>query len=202
MKFTQYLINERFVNLISDDPDKEKYVDQVWDLLQYSYRYIGGIKGSGFSSKEDMIKNIPFWKLAVNKGKVEALVMYKDKGGRKSVAVGATGSDWSIAKVADMMKNDIERSFGEKSKGALGLMLKQYPFNVIEAFLKTPKEAEGILKKGGLTPISDVPKDQWPADAVKTLEKYPKLKDYGYLRELAGKPAFKVMIGTSGQTIR
>ena len=38
--------------------EKEKYVDEVWDMLQTAYSSIGGIKGSGFESKEDMIKKI------------------------------------------------------------------------------------------------------------------------------------------------
>jgi hypothetical protein len=41
-----------------------------------------------------------------------------------------------------------------------------------------------------------------PMDAVKTLQKYPQLRPYGYFRELNGNWSFKVMIGTPGKTIR
>ena len=88
------LLSERFINLIGDDERKEDYRDQVWNLLQTSYKPIGGIKGTGFKSPDDMVKNIPFWKMAVKDGKVEAVIMYRDKGGRKSVAMGSTGSPW------------------------------------------------------------------------------------------------------------
>lgn len=57
---------------------REKYAEQVWDVLQFSYRDIGGIKGSGFSSIQDMIDNIPFWKMVTKNGEVHAVVMYKD----------------------------------------------------------------------------------------------------------------------------
>ena len=58
-------IAEGFVNVIlsKQDEDRKKYAKQVWDLLQSSYAKIGGIKGQGFSSVDDMIANIPFWKL-------------------------------------------------------------------------------------------------------------------------------------------
>lgn len=89
MKFVEFLqgeLNERFINALPNDDDiKQKFADQVWDVLQYSYRELGGLKGSGFNSKEDMIKNIPFWKMVTKNGVVHAVVMYKDRGGRKSV---------------------------------------------------------------------------------------------------------------------
>jgi hypothetical protein len=138
---------------------------QVYALLQASYAEIGGIKGNGFENKEDMIANILFWKMAIKDGKVEVAIIYKDKGGRKSVAIGSTGSAWARIKIADMFKNEIKRSYGEKSKSALGLMLKVFPENAIKPFLHTPEVAGKTLKKE-VTPIKDVPKDQWPDATV------------------------------------
>lgn len=205
ISFRQYLneqmLTERFVNLIGDDAGKEKYVDAVWDLLQYSYKDIGGIKGSGFNSPEDMIKNIPFWKVATSGGRVVAVSMYKDKGGRKVAAVGTDGSKEGKAKIVDMMGNELERSFGEKSKGALGLMMKLIPWSVLEYFVMTPEQAARAFNKD-VTPITDLNPNDVPADGVQTLRKYPQLKPYAYVRELAGKPAFKVAIGTPGLRIR
>ncbi len=43
MKTYKEYINETFVNLIGDNQDKQKYVDEVWNLLQKSYADIGGI---------------------------------------------------------------------------------------------------------------------------------------------------------------
>ena len=66
-------LNEAYVNLFKEDSfKKEKYVDDVWEMLQDSYRRMGGIKGSGFRNKQDMIDNIPFWKVIKVKGKVVA----------------------------------------------------------------------------------------------------------------------------------
>lgn len=194
-------IEERFVNALpKDDEIKAKHADKAWELLQKSYAPIGGIKGKGFNSKDDMMK-IPFWKMIVQNGELKGIVFYKDKGGRKSVAVGTDGSDYAKAKVADIMKNDVKRSYGEKSKAALGTMMKQLPWDVLQQFTKTPEEAAKILKKDDVVGVRKY-KGEMPKDAEQTLQKYPELKDYAYIRDIGGVPTFKVMFGTPGKSIR
>lgn len=200
MKTYKEFISESYKNAIGSDPMKDKYADQVWDILQSSYKSIGGIKGEGFSSKEDM-KTIPFWKMAIKDGKVEAVIMYKDSGGRKSVAVGSTGSPYSKTRIVDMMRNEIGRSYGEKSKASLGAFLKLYPEKVILAHIKKPNEVAAFTNKK-ITAITDVDEKDWPKDAKLTLQKYPYLKEYGYLRDIGGKPMFKVFLGTVGKSIK
>lgn len=200
LKFKDYL-NESYVNLIGDDERKVQYADQVWDILQQSYSKIGGIKGNGFKSKEDMIKNIPFWKMDVYNGNVTAVVLYKDKNGRKSVASGTDGSNRGGDKIREIIKNELTRSYGEKSKRALGLVLKLYPFDVIKNYLKTPQEVQKILSDDKIIPISQY-KGKLDSDDEFTLNKYPYIKQYAYIRELGGKMAMKVMIGTTNKTIQ
>lgn len=79
--------------------------------------------------------------------------------------------------------------------------MKLYDWPTIEPFVMLPKEVEKISKKD-ITPISQVSRADWPEDAIVTLKKYPQLTEYGYLREIGGKPTFKVMVGTPGMTIR
>lgn len=67
ISFSDFLV-EHVENLSSSEA-KEKYVDEVWQILQDSYKYCGGIHGSGFKSKQDMIDNVPFWKLQKKGGK-------------------------------------------------------------------------------------------------------------------------------------
>lgn len=199
MTFKRFL-EERFVNALPKDQElKQKHADAVWDLLQKSYAPIGGIKGKGFSSKSDMM-NIPFWKMIMKDGEVKGAVLYKDKGGRKSVAAGTDGSEYAKVKVADIMKNDLKRSYGEKSKSALGTMMKQLPWDVLQQFTKTPKQAKAILGKDVVS-VKDYD-GQLPSDAQQTLAKYPQLRDYAYLRDLNGTMTFKVMFGTPGRSIR
>lgn len=202
-KFKEYM-QERFVNAVDTKQMmqdlKVKYADQVWNILQKSYADIGGIKGSGFSSKEDMIANIPFWKMVINNGTVHGVVLYKDKDGRKSVAMASDGSDYAKKHLSSIVANDIKRSYGEKSKAALGTLLKNVPWSVLEAFTKTPQEAEKILGDP-VTPITKLDKKDWPKDALLTLEKAPHLLKYAYVREIGGGPVFKVMFGTPGKVL-
>jgi len=192
--------NEGFVNLIHDDPKKSQYVDAVWDMLQTSYARIGGIKGNGFQSKEAMMQ-LPFWKIGTVKGKPVAVTIYKDKKGRKAVASGTDGSDEGKARIRDMMANELKRSYGEKSKASLGTALKVIPPDVITQFLIPPTEVAKIDPDDKIVPIKSVPKKDWPADAKQSIDKYPYLIDYGYMRDFGGTMLFKVMMGTPGNTI-
>lgn len=202
--FKQYL-EERFVNVIGTDDKnleiKRKYVDQVWNILQSSYRDIGGIKGSGFRDKEDMIQNIPMWKIITNGGKVHAVAMYKDKGGRKFIAVGSDGSDYAKKHLTSVVQNELSRSYGEKSKASLGFMMKTVPWPVLEPFLIP---ASKISKKLGddVIAVSDMEFNDLPKDGKQTLAKYPQLIKYAYLREIGGTMSFKIAMGTIGKTIK
>ena len=188
-------LNERYVNILEDEETKRKYAKDVWDILQKSYADIGGIKGSGFNSIDDMIKNIPFWKLSVHNNVVDAVAMYKDKGGRKLVATGYNGSEVGRLAVTEMAKADLQRAYGEKSKGALGSLMKSVPWDVLKIFMLKPKESAKIRPIKGMN-IKDL-----PDDAQYALNKYPHLIDYGYLRTIGDEWVFKVSMGTPGKTI-
>lgn len=205
MKGFKEFIFERFVNAIDGKPDalslKQEYVDDVWDILQRSYKPIGGIKGSGFGSPEEMIREIPFWKIAKSGGKVVAVMMYKDRGGRKITAAGTDGSEQGKAAYLDIAKNEFKRSFGEKSKAALGSVMKSFPWHMIEPFLIHPDNVKKITDDE-IIPITKVKSSDWPEDAKIMLSKYPELKQYGYLRDINGTKFFKVMVGTPGKSIK
>jgi hypothetical protein len=195
-------LDERYVNAIGDrDIDlKNQYKKQVWDLLQSSYAKNGGLVGSGFQSMEMMVEKIPMWKMVINNGTVEAVVMYKDKGGRKSVAMGSTGSPYAKKAISNLFPAELQRSYGEKSKSALGALMKTVPWSVLEPYVQTPAQVKKI-SKDSITPLKDF-KGTLPDDAKATLSKFPVLQPYGYFREIGGKLSFKVMIGTPGKTIK
>jgi len=54
MTFREFL-NETIINLFDND-EKNKYIDEIWELLNKSYKSIGGLKESGFENKENMKK--------------------------------------------------------------------------------------------------------------------------------------------------
>lgn len=201
------LVNERFKNAVGDrDIElKKQYGKQVFDLLQKSYASIGGLKSGGFENVDAMIKKIPMWKMVVNKGTVEAVVMYKDKNGRKSVAMGSTGSDYAKKHLKTILAKDITRSYGEKSKAALGALMKLVPWSVLEPYVQRPEVVDKITGDDEILTMAEYQKRvsrELPMDAVKTLEKYPELRPYGYFRELGGSYIFKIMIGSPGNKIK
>ncbi len=138
-------ITEKFFNLFSLD-DKEKYIDEVWDKLQKSYATIGGIKGSGFNSKQDMIKNIPFWKIKITAGRIKAGVLYKDKSFRKSVAIFTDGSRDGIKDLENILKDDFKRSVIEVSHSLLKFINKMMP-KFAKKYVIDTSEVQGLLKK-------------------------------------------------------
>lgn len=200
------LITERYINAVGFDDralaTKERFRDEVWDVLQKSYAAIGGIKGNGFGSPQEMVEKIPMWKIAVRDGKVRAVIMYKDKGGRKSVAMGTDGSPEGAWFVNDIFKNELTRSYGEKSKAALGKMMKMIPWDVLKNHIVSPDRVAEMNPQDRVIPIADVPEAEWPTDAKMTLAKYPMLKDYGYMRDIGGNLVFKVMLGSPGKSIK
>lgn len=195
------VLNEKFINVMVDDIEiKNKWADQVWTMLQRCYKDIGGIKGNGFSSKEDMIKSIPMWKLALTKGELKAVLLYKDKGGRKTVAGGTDGTISGKKKYLGMIPAELKRSFGEKSKAALAMNVKSVPWDMLQNFILPPEEVSNIIGKK-VIPIKGY-KGELPEDANVSLKKFPKLIDYGYLRDIQGVLTFKVAFGTPGIPIK
>lgn len=207
MKTFQSYLKESFTNYIdkglNSDQRTPKLAKDILDVLQFSYKDIGGIKGSGFNSAEDMIANVPFWKIDrhPDTGKISSVVLYKDKGGRKSVAIGGDGSKRGKDKIMDVFRSELGRSYSEKSKSALGLLIKVLGDNNIKSFLIKPENAKTILNKE-VTPISNMDDRELPRDAQMTLSKYPWIKDYGYLRDIGGTQTFKVLLGTTNINIK
>jgi hypothetical protein len=196
LSFKQFII-ENYKNLIGPNSktDREKWVDQAWDILQKSYAPIGGIKGNGFNSKQDMVDNIPFWKLYAKGDHLVAAAFYKDKGGRKSVAIATDGSNLGKKIVGDIFKASLGVSYGEKSGPALATMVKTVPWETLEGFLFTPEQLEKIsgekvirVEKFGVENLD--PKDKF------TYEKFPQLRPYFYIRELGGEMHLKAAMGT------
>lgn len=188
------LLSERFINLF--DPEKKKqYVDLVWDLIQSSYKKIGGIRGSGFNSKEDMIKNIPFWKLAKKDGKIVALALYKDKNGRKRVASATDGTEEGKNQLEILGREDLtrERSYAEISASSLSFMKRRWKGSLpFEDYIISPEKAESILGDELIYPVSEDDPE---------VQRHPELKKYFYQREIGGHYHTKLMVGTPGLKI-
>ena len=208
------LLTEKIDNLfLSDKETREKYVDQVWELLQFSYRHINGIKGSGFNSKEEMINKIPLWKIYRVGDEVKAVMMYKNKSGRKLVASGTDGSKAAIVMISKM-KNDefkTKRAYVEVSDNALYFVIRTRKLNILDdiisytdAIERLKENGEEIGDKGELLPkfISEL-KTYFSASTLEKLdlsnEEAEKimlsLVSACYVRKIGGHFHLKIMLG-------
>ena len=131
--FFEEYINERFLNLTKRQ-EKERYLDEVWDILELSYSYIGGIKGN---TKENLIDNSGLWKLIKKDDKIVAVSIYKkaptdDYEDRKGILLGSDGSSVGKLWLKKIIDEDIlfDRSWGEVS-GKMELLMQRlgYKFN-------------------------------------------------------------------------
>lgn len=193
--FKEYL-SERFINLLpGDEEKKQEHAAHVHGMLQAAYKDQGGIHGSGFNSPDDMVKKIPMWKLHRQGGKIRAASMYKDKEGRKRVAIATDGSDEGKKAAASMMVDDLRqgRSYGEVSGKSLSFM-KKHAGEHLRKHVKKYSEAEDILRKGG-DEIRPVPDDD------PEVTRHPEYRDHFYQRRIGNEWHTKLMVGSHGKKI-
>lgn len=187
LTFDQFL-SERYLNVFGKD-DKAEHAQDVYDILQASYKPIGGLKGNGFQSPEAMMTSIPFWKMVKRNGKVVAVAMYKDKNGRKRVAVGSDGSDEGKAGVASIFREDFQRAYFEISGRSLKFHVKILGYDFLKKFAVDPSKVEGIT--GDKTVDVDANDEEVKA--------HPQLKQFFYAREIGGHHHTKILLGTPGK---
>lgn len=187
-------LDERYVNLVGNDPRKHQYADEVHKMLQQSYASIGGIHGDGFKDPEDMKANIPFWKLHIKNGKVKAASFYKDTAGRKRVAIATDGSVEGKLAVAQMSREEIDhpRAWGEASGPSLQFMKRRIGVAKLQANLIHPDVVAKMTGKTIRKPPANDPE----------LLAHPEFKDHFYQREIGGHWHTKVAIGHMGHTIK
>jgi hypothetical protein len=195
LSFKSYL-EERWVNLIGDHPDKHKYAQHVYDLVQHAYKDQGGIHGSGFKSPEDMMKNIHMWKLYRDaSGNIRSAGFYKNSDdGRKRVAIATDGSDEGKKAAARIMTDDINRnrSYGEQSGKSLSFLKKNLPDGHLKKIAMTHDQVKKMMPNDEIT--------RPPADDPEVL-RHPELKDHFYQRQIGGHKHTKIMLGTPGKII-
>lgn len=191
-KFAREL-NERFLNLVGDPSRKEReqYVDVVWEMLQKAYAPIGGIHGKGFSSKQEMIEALPFWKLSRRDGRIVCAAFYKDSGGRKRVAVATDGSEEGKKQLAELMKQDYARAYFEISSKSLIFNVRNLGYDFVLKHAKHPKLVEKITGDEIAPALPDDPE----------VKAHPQLAKFFYQRKIGGEWHTKIMLGTHGQKI-
>lgn len=187
-------MNESFHNFMPSDANKKTaHSVEVFSLIKKAYASQGGIQGSGFKTPDDMVKNIPMWKLSKKDGKVNAVALYKDKNGRKRVATSTDGSPEGKKAAGEIVTGDLrkQRAHMEVSGKSLSFLKKLMP---IKDHLHSYESAEKFHASQGDT-ISR------PAEDDPEVVRHPELKNHMYVRNIGGENHTKVMIGTMGKTI-
>lgn len=125
LTFKDYLaeenLQEKYLNMLpGDEAEKKKHAQEVFDILTKSYESQGGLKSGGFENPQSMVDNIPFWKVHKNgSGQITHVILYKDKLGRKPVALGTNGTKEGKNWLAHTMKRELGRGHMEVSGNAL-----------------------------------------------------------------------------------
>lgn len=196
--------NEAFQNFIgaSSLEDRKKWGDRVWETLIKTYQTIGGIKGSGFSSKEDMIDNIPFWKIYNEGENVLVCVMYKDKNGRKIIAIATNGSAKAKKLLIDIFRNGLKVAWGEKSKAVVSFMMKNIGIDVLRPYLIPTTEVKKLLNGKEVFSLTPQLIAGFSVDDKKIYEKYKnELGEFFYARIIGSEPFLKIALGTPYKTV-
>lgn len=187
MRANEFL-TERFFNAFTV-PDKLKYANEIWDMLQRSYKAIGGIHGTGFESIDDMVKSNYMFKVGLDHGTPVMVGIYKNKdGGRKKVAMGTNGSKRGIEIARDALKNEIKtgRAYGEFSGSVFGAVKKMYPPEILTTLLVPASEVSAIINKEIVIGAGE---------DMKTMGENDPYAEYYYQREIGGELHTKVAYG-------
>lgn len=171
-------LNEAFVNALNKE-DMMKYADDVWKILQDSYKYCGGLLG--MKDVNQLIEESDMWKMVRRNGKINCVVIYSFKrGGRKLCYGGTDGTPQGKADFYKIMQEDIN--------------LKDR-----KAWAEVSEKMEHLYLKNGAVPIpSSIAKQiLWDKEFVD----YDK-DGYHYTRYIGGVLATKIMVGNfTGQSI-
>lgn len=196
MKKFSVLINETVLNLIHGRHEEEmhKHKHEVYNLLQHAYSKIGGIHGSGFESPDHMVSKISMWKLHRHEGKIVAAALYKNKNGRKRVAVATDGSDHGKKALGHIMHGDTtkNRAWGEQSGASLSFNKKQIKHGSIVDHAIPYHQVKHLHDEE----IRPVPHDD------PEIARHPELKDHFYQRQIGGEWHTKIAIGHPHHPVR
>jgi hypothetical protein len=129
-----------------------------------------------------------------SKGQPNSVVLYKDKAGRKRVAIASDGSEEGKQRLGEMVRNDYRRSYGEMSGPALSFTKKQLPDGHLKNHAIPYREVETIARLSG-DAIRRPPEDD------EEIKRHPELKDHFYQRQIGGHWHTKAMFGTPGKKI-
>lgn len=180
MRYHEFLI-ERVVNLQST-AEKLSYADQVWDMLQRSYKKIGGFKSA--NSPEELANEPGYWKLVRRGEKITALGVYKK-----------VPKTQNFKMIASATETELNPETGEYRATTQGLkdynMVKSADIKTNRSWAEVSGPAEKIMIRSGAKPIDNKYAEFLTGKKVLELNS----DGYHYTRLIQGEPHEKLIIG-------
>ena len=176
----EFLI-ERVLNLHTLD-EKSKYIDAVWDLLQKSYKKIGGFKTA--TDKQELLSFPGYWKVVKRGDTITAVRIY-----RKSPKT------TNYKTIAGATETEIDARTGANKATKQGMsdytMLGRADIEMQRSWAEVSGPAEIIMKRMGATPVPN------KYAAFLTDKDITELNPdgYHYTRAIQGHPHEKVIYG-------
>ena len=180
MRSHEFLV-ERVLNLWTPE-EKKPYADAVWDMLQRSYKKIGGFKSA--ADADELVRDPGYWKLVVRNGKLTALNIYKKSGNTDNYKVIASAADTDYNPETDTYKASAQ---GIKDYS----MVKDADIRTNRSWAEVSGPAERIMQKSGAKPISNRFANLLTGKQI--LELNP--DGYHYTRLIQGHPHEKIIYG-------
>lgn len=176
---------------------KIKYAEEVYALLNESYKECGGINvGRGFESTESMIHEIPYWRLSFTNNKLSTVMMLKEnKIGLKVVAY-APQSNIKKQIPQSIRVNDFNFIMNEafiEASGALLICLIRHVKSPVESHILP----SSLLNKEVFTVNDMLDKvDSYSLELLKKIEsEFPKLLPHLYVRKIGTQFKIKMLVG-------
>ncbi|PNW26939.1 hypothetical protein [Formosa algae] len=186
------------VKVLGTKNQKEKtlYANTVYNLLEDAYSSCGGINlASGFKNADDMIKNIPVWRLTFNNNELISVMLFKVKSNKlKMVAYAPLTNIDPVIRKSDLQFM-LNNSFAELSGKLLSITLKEIKSTWRAFVSKSPKQT---LKKGIITLSTYLKTKALPKNSEgmywKLKKDYPELLEYCYLRKIGNEFKLKILV--------
>lgn len=167
-------LKEHYVNLITDRETKEKYLDEVSNIMLAAYQNIGGPT----HDMQDYLDDKYFWKLVRKNNKIIAALIYKlDDNTRKYNLLGTDGTKEGKSALFKILEDDIA-FFDRGAYGEISDAVEHIYLNKLGGKPLSNKLARYILKTKFNKEVFELDPD-----------------GIHYTRMINGKPKRKVMVG-------
>lgn len=116
------ILNEHYVNCFTPE-EKQEYAERVFELIQIAYANIGG--NCNITDIEALCEDTGMWKLVRRNGEIIFAAIYKDRQGRKFVAIGHDGSREGKSELRSIIAQEVRmhRCWAEVSGSMAKIML-------------------------------------------------------------------------------